>query len=362
MKLQNKYKIALVGYRLSGGGSDKVMVNLSLFLESVGVEVFVVTVIDKGNVAFGGTYFSTSNFRSNNRFFDVIYRAKALRNFFKQHPFDFIIDFRFRLKPIQELLISKFVYNVPTVYTVHSWATDHYIPQNKFLANLIYSKAKSIVCVSRAIENKLFGMYDFKELKTIHNPYIANEFPVFNFDLNSSDTILFVGQLNDQTKQLNHLFEAFSKSEKVKKKAKIKICGSGILLSDYKNLARKLGIQNSVEFLGHVQPPYFEMQKAKFLVVCSAFEGFPNVIVEALFCNLPVVSYDLQSGPNEVIIDKFNGLLVPNQQIDALSKAIELFFEDEVLYETCKSNARESVEEFSMENIGNHWLQLLNLK
>jgi len=362
MKLQNKYKIALVGYRLSGGGSDKVMVNLSLFLESIGVEVFVVTVIDEGNVTFGGTYFSTSKFRSNNRFFDVLNRAKALRNFFKQHQFDFIIDFRFRLKPVQELLISKFVYNVPTIYTVHSWATDHYIPQNKFLANLIYSKAKSIVCVSRAIENKLFETNNFKNLTTIYNPYIADEFPSDLDGLETSNTILFVGQLNDETKQLNHLFEAFSKNEKVNKKAKIKICGTGNLLSDYKKLAIKLGIENEVEFLGHVQPPYHEMQKARFLVVCSAFEGFPNVIVEALFANLPVVSYDLQSGPNEVIVDKYNGLLVPNQQIDALSKAIELFFEDEILYKTCKSNARESVKQFSMENIGNNWLQLLNLK
>lgn len=364
MKLQNKYKIALVGYRLSGGGSDKVMVNLSLFLEKIGVEVYVITVLDEGNAVHGGSYFSTYQFKKHNGIFGRFTRLKGLYTFFKTHSFDFIIDFRFRTKSLQEFIINKIIYRAQVIYTIHSWAVNHYIPENKKIAKAIYGDSFALVCVAKAIETKLKEAYDFKQLYSIYNSFIDYEFlnSTENNVENNSKTILFVGQLENKTKQLHHLLEAFKQSSLQKKGVVVKICGSGILESYYNKMTQELGLEKHVEFLGFKQPPYQEMLQAKFLVLCSAYEGFPNVLIEALNCNLPVVSYDLKSGPAEIIKHEQNGLLVKNQNINALANSLTVFFKNEELYNHCRKNAKRSVEKFEINEIGKQWIKILKLE
>ena len=56
-----------------------------------------------------------------------------------------------------------------------------------------------------------------------------------------------------------------------------------------------------------------------------------------------------------------NGLLVENQNIDALANALPVFFTNDALYFKCKNNAKQSVQQFELEEIGKNWVQLLKL-
>ncbi len=82
------------------------------------------------------------------------------------------------------------------------------------------------------------------------------------------------------------------------------------------------------------------------------------VLLESLACETPIISWDYASGPNEIIIDKSNGLLVENQNSEKLIEAINLFISDNNLYLHCKENALTSVKQFSLEIIGAEWLTL----
>lgn len=360
MTLQNKYKIALVAYRLSGGGGDKVMANLSHFFHNYGIEVHIITVIDEPGYDYKGTVFSTQQYKVNEGLLGRFSRLSALYRYFRKHKFDYIIDFRFRNKNIQELLISRWVYNAPFFLTVHSSALEHYIPVNKNWAKAIYNNAKAVVVITDYIQQKVKEKYSFKQLKLIHNPV--------NFDLvhqkmlepinQKGDFILAVGQMENSIKQFDHLLEAYARTSMT---IPLVICGDGKLINHYKALSERLNISHQVIFAGFQPNPYAYMHRAKITVLCSAFEGLPNVLIESLACGTPVVSYDCVSGPNEIIIHEKNGLLVENQNINELALAMNRMLIDDVLYNNCKKNAVTSVQKFDLETIGKQWLNLMQL-
>lgn len=120
-----------------------------------------------------------------------------------------------------------------------------------------------------------------------------------------------------------------------------------------------MNLKDTVEFLPYRPNPYDVVQKAMFTVLTSRYEGFPMVIPEALALGVPVVSVDCKSGPNEVIVNEQNGLLVENHNVEAFAKAMNRMIEDKDLYLRCKTNAKSSVEHLSKENIGKQWKAIL---
>ena len=114
-----------------------------------------------------------------------------------------------------------------------------------------------------------------------------------------------------------------------------------------------------ISFLGFQQNPFNYFANARFFVLASEFEGFPMVLIEALACGTPVVSYDCPTGPSEIVHHQKNGLVVENGNINALSEAISRMHEDKALYKTCKENTRKSVAHLSFENIKDQWRQLI---
>jgi glycosyltransferase involved in cell wall biosynthesis len=87
-------------------------------------------------------------------------------------------------------------------------------------------------------------------------------------------------------------------------------------------LANELGIADDVALLGYVPNPFSYMAHAAVFVLSSIYEGFGNVLVEALACGCPVVSTDCPSGPAEILDHGKFGLLVPVGDAVALADAI----------------------------------------
>lgn len=87
-------------------------------------------------------------------------------------------------------------------------------------------------------------------------------------------------------------------------------------------LCMDMEIQGHVKFLGFSKNPYKLMLDADLLVLSSDWEGLPTVIIEALYCGLPIVSTDCPSGPREILINGAYGSLVPMNDKSALANAI----------------------------------------
>lgn len=101
-----------------------------------------------------------------------------------------------------------------------------------------------------------------------------------------------------------------------------------------------------------------EYAESSMLVMSSNYEGFPMVMIEAMACGLPVVSYDFKCGPKDIIDNGRNGLLVREGDIDGLANAMMELMGDETLRQRMSVNAKRVVDTYSEENVMKQWLDL----
>lgn len=101
-----------------------------------------------------------------------------------------------------------------------------------------------------------------------------------------------------------------------------------------------------------------EYAASEMLVMSSHYEGFPMVMIEAMACGLPVVSYDYKCGPKDIIADGKNGLIVPEGDIEALARAMIRLMDDGDLRKRMSVEARKVVDTYSEKKIMEAWTEL----
>jgi N-acetylgalactosamine-N,N'-diacetylbacillosaminyl-diphospho-undecaprenol 4-alpha-N-acetylgalactosaminyltransferase len=344
-------KVAVVGYKLADGGLERVFGNTTKMLNHAGIEVHTLVLENKIEYEFGGELVSFGNYSKFLKYF-------KLRNYLQKQKFDYVIDFRHRINPKMEWLFLNFIYkNLKTVYTVHSSKLSTYLTENQFITNRILQKTNKIVAVSNFIKQEIESKFSNNSVEVIYNAIDVNSFV-------ASETLPFeyiisVGRLV-QLKQFDQLIESYSKSVLSEKNIHLVILGTGEEQILLENKINDLNLNEKVHLLGFKENVWDYISNAKFLVLSSKYEGFPMAILEALHLGIPVVSFDCESGPSEMIINNHNGILVGNQNFIELTNKLNIFVQDEILYQNCKNNASLSVLKFQSNVIVKQWLQLLN--
>lgn len=155
--IMSKKKIALVGFHLYGGGGARVMANLSNYFHDQNIEVHNIIFHDELGFEYSGKLFNLGKLKSKqNTILNKIKRFVAFRKYIKQHDFDFIIDFRFRIRILQEYLISRFIYKrQKTIYTIHSSKLEVYLPKSMFWTNIIYCNAYKVLSLTKEMEQNI---------------------------------------------------------------------------------------------------------------------------------------------------------------------------------------------------------------
>lgn len=172
-----------------------------------------------------------------------------------------------------------------------------------------------------------------------------------------STTFIACGRLTPQ-KGYPYLLEAFA-AVRNQCEARLIILGDGPLQEQLVQLAGRLGIKNDVEFAGFVPDPLNWFAKADVFVLASLWEGFANVIVEAMSAGLPVVSTDCPHGPAEIISDGVNGLLVKPSDSESLAQAMVAMARDPALRKVLGDNGFKRSNDFTSDAIAKSWRELL---
>jgi len=158
--------------------------------------------------------------------------------------------------------------------------------------------------------------------------------------------ILGVGRLYPQ-KRFDRLIDVFAAIAADFPQLRLRIVGDGPMRDHLRRRASATGFGQRIEFPGAIQDIESEYAHAKLFVLTSDFEGFPNVLAEAMSLGLPVVAVDCPTGPAEMIRSGTNGILVPRGDEQGLISAIRSILQDEELATRLGQEAR---------NLGNRYL------
>lgn len=227
----------------------------------------------------------------------------------------------------------------------------------RLLKHILYRRADRVIAVSAGVGEDLIRSIGIKrsQLLVIHNPIVepellkrAEESVAHPWFLDDVPIILAVGRLVLQ-KDYPTLLDAFCRV-RLRGPTRLVILGDGELRDQLEDLARSRGVQDDVAFLGFVPNPPAYMKRCTVFVLSSRFEGFGNVLVEAMACGAPVVSTDCPSGPNEIISNGNSGLLVPVGDSRALAKAISALLDDDSFRGRISESGEERAKTFSVDN------------
>ena len=360
MPKHNNLKICVVATSLSNGGTERFASTLSFMLDSLGYDVFLLSTKDSIDYHYAGQLY---NLEKEAGSLNNVQKLICLYKFFRNENFDIIIDNRARRDFIKEFLIYRFAYKKSRIISmIHNYNIYNYFPGSKSKARLIYKSNNEFVGVSRSIKDRVISEYGFKNIKYIYNPVNlqelqkkANEFIV---EL-PYQYILYYGRFEEESKNLTLMIKSYAKSQLNKQSVKLLLMGKGDDYDYLIKLVERLQLQDMVVFMDYNPNPFPYVKQALFTTLSSKYEGFPMSIIESLAVGTPVVSVDCDSGPNEVIKDRENGLLVKNYDEEALSLAFNMFLEDETLYLNCKKNASKSVAHLDVNVITKAWKSIL---
>lgn len=207
--------------------------------------------------------------------------------------------------------------------SIHSYKSVEF--KNRNFLNIIFKWAlkttyyyfDKVVCISEAVKLDLIENCGFKfknKLQVIYNPHNFEEIlKLSNSPLESEienqlfqdKIILFLGRITI-VKAPWHLIKAFSLLQNNDNSIKLVFIGDGDknVTKHLSQLVTKLGLQNNVIFLGRKINPYHYLKRASVLVLTSYYEGTPNVIVEAIACQTPIVSSKCTDGIRELMSHK----------------------------------------------------------
>lgn len=138
------------------------------------------------------------------------------------------------------------------------------------------------------------------------------------------------------------------------------IFGQGEWKEMLQQMIDEAGLQDSTRINQPTKQIGNEYVRSSILVMSSHYEGFPMVMIEAMACGLPVVSFDYKCGPKDIIRHGENGLLVHDGDIEGLAAAMMKLMDDEAYRKRLSDNAKKIISTYSEETVMNRWIALFN--
>ena len=363
-------KIFFISISLSGGGAERIIIQILKNLNRQRFKPYLVLFEKKGS------YLSQLpedvklyNLKKRRRsdFFKLVVKLAHIIG--SENP-DVVVSF-LSYTNIVSILAKKLSFRNPRViihqdtFTSESLKNSGFRRTKKILIKKCYPSVEHIISVSNGVKEDLVNNFHLPEklIEVIYNAVDREEVKKLSLEavnhswFNSEvPCIIAVGRLT-KLKGFSILLQAFSLVRK-QSPCKLIILGDGEQGASLEKMSQNLEIENDVAFLGFQNNPYKYLAHSDIFVLSSLWEGFGIVIIEAMACGVPVISTRCPYGPEEIIADGLNGLLVPVGDVEGMAQAILQLLSDEPLRKQLAEEGRRRAEDFKAERMVSQYEKL----
>jgi len=356
---------------ISGGGAARIATQLANLWTARGKEVLFVT-FSKVDTDFYllspavERHALDLNTTSRSFFSGVYYNAcriLAVRKILKKNKPNIVIGFQDTASII--LAFSRSAHKE----CLYFGAVRNYPPKNRitkhwhFIRRYSYKYLDSVITQTFKSADWISTHTKAKNTDVIPNfinwpiPIIEPKKLPSDFTFSKKNKFLAVGSLR-KIKGFDMLISAFYQFTQMIDDWELIIVGEGNERSNLEEQCVKLGIDKKVIFPGQVGNISDWYDAADVFILSSRSEGFPGVLVEAMASGLPVISFDCDTGPRDIILNRENGVLVTPESISELNKAMIEVVSDQVLMKKISDNARNIIYTLSPDSILDSWHSL----
>lgn len=249
---------------------------------------------------------------------------------------------------------------LPVVIAEHSDPRRQRMPPAwERLRRWAYPRCAAAVALTGGVADHLRQLVRGRPVYVIPNAIGPARVTVWDVSQRDPRTLVAMGRLSRE-KGFDQLIDAFARLAARHPDWRLLVAGEGPERAALQAQIARGGLDARIHLVGWIDDPAQFLARGALFVLPSRYEGFPMALLEALACGLPVVAFDCDSGPRDILRPGVDGRLVPAGDVAALAAAMDELMRDPAARDQLGRRAVEVVERFSLDNYRRRWDEVLD--